>query len=340
MSKTAFVTGATGLLGSNLCRELVAQGWQVKGLVRSIDKAQRYLGNSGIEFIQGDMERVSAFAPALTDIDVVFHTAAFFREYYQPGRHWEQMQRINVDATLELLQAAQERGVSRTIFTSSSGVVQSQTGAAATETAPYSEFAQVNLYFKTKVMAEREIYRFLETNSMDVVMILPGWMMGPGDAAPTSAGQMVLDLVAGKLPGIIDGGACLADARDVAAAMVTAAARGERGARYIVTGPMAAMSDIAAGVGAISGVPTPQLKIPNWLALAIAWGSETWAQATGGANRMPLKGVRTLLEKAQLSSAKAERELGATFRPLSTTLTDTIVWYRERGWLPQDDRQH
>jgi dihydroflavonol-4-reductase len=339
--KTAFVTGATGLLGSNLCRVLVAQGWQVKGLVRSIDKAHRFLGDSGVQLIQGDMERVSAFAEVLTGVDVVFHTAAFFREYYQPGNHWETMKRINVDRTMELLQAAEARGVTRTVFTSSSGVLQCNPHQAVTETAAYSKFAAQNLYFKTKVLAEQEIYRFLETSRMDVVMILPGWMMGPGDAAPTSAGQLILDLLAGKLPGLIDGGASLADARDVAAAMVTAAdsprerlrQRGGRGERYIVTGKLATMKDIASGLEAISGVKAPRLMLPDWLALAIAWLSGIWAGLRGGVNPMPLGGIQTLLEKANLSSAKAERDLGATFRPLNETLKDTVMWYRSQRYL-------
>jgi dihydroflavonol-4-reductase len=332
-NKTAFVTGATGLLGSNLCRSLVAQGWQVKGLVRSIDKAQRFLDEVEVQLIQGDMEQVSAFTEALTGVDVVFHTAAFFREYYQPGNHWETMKRINVDGTIELLQAAEAQGVKRTVFTSSSGVLQTDPHQAATETAAYSKFAEQNLYFKTKVLAEQAIYRFLETSRMDVVMILPGWMMGPGDAAPTSAGQLILDLLAGKLPGLIDGGAALADARDVAAAMVTAASIGSRGERYIVTGQLATMKDIALGLEAISGVKAPRLMLPSRLALAIAWWLETWAGWTGGVNPMPPAGIQTLLEKANLSSAKAERELGATFRPLRETLKDTVTWYREQNYL-------
>ena len=331
--KTAFVTGATGLLGSNLCRALVLQGWRVKGLVRSIDKAKRFLGNSRIEFIQGDIEDVSAFAQTLDGVDVVFHTAAFFREYYQPGRHWEKMKRINVDATMTLFRAAETRGVARAVFTSSSGVIQTDSQQAATETAPYSQFAEKNLYFKTKVLAEREIYQFLATSQMDVVMILPGWMMGPGDAAPTSAGQLALDLLARKLPGVIDGGSSFADARDVAAAMVAAAERGVRGERYIVTGPLTTMKDIALGLEANEGVKTPQMSIPDWLALSIAWLLETWAGLTGGVNPMPLDGIRTLLEKANLSSAKAEQELGATFRPLRDTLKDTVSWYRSQGYL-------
>ncbi|WP_392532220.1 SDR family oxidoreductase [Nostoc sp. C117] len=331
--KTAFVTGATGLLGSNLCQLLEEQGWQVKGLVRSIDKAKRFLGSSQVEFIQGDIENVSAFAQALKGVDVVFHTAAFFREYYQPGDHWEKMKRINVDATIELSQVAEAQGVARMVFTSSSGVIQTHPDRAATETDSYSKFAQKNLYFKTKILAEREIYRFLDSSRMDVVMILPGWMMGPGDAAPTSAGQLVLDLLASKLPGIINGGASLTDVRDVAAAMVTAAERGKRGERYIVAGSLKTMKDIAIELEAISGVKAPKMEIPDWIAISIAWLLETWVGLTGGVNPMPLAGIQTLLEKANLSSAKAHQELGVTFRPLTDTLKDTVLWYQSQGYL-------
>ncbi|MEJ1930188.1 SDR family oxidoreductase [Nostoc sp. NIES-2111] len=331
--KIAFVTGATGLLGSNLCRELVLQGWRVKGLVRSIDKAKRFLGNSGVEFIQGDIENVPAFAQQLKGVDVVFHTAAFFREYYQPGSDWEKMKRINVNGTIELLQAAEAQGVARTVFISSSGVIQTYPDQPATETAPYSTFADKNLYFKTKVLAEQEVYRFLETSKMDVVMILPGWMMGPGDAAPTSAGQLVLDLLRRKLPGVINGGASLTDVRDVAAATVKAAERGERGGRYLVAGPLTNMKDIALEVEAISGVKAPRIEIPDGVAIAIAWFLEKVTGLTGGVNPMPLAGIQSLFEKASLSSAKAERELGATFRPIRHTLKDTMLWYQSQGYL-------
>jgi dihydroflavonol-4-reductase len=326
--KTAFVTGATGLLGNNLCRALVAQGWQVKGLVRSIDKAHKLIPDSGIEFIVGDMENVTAFTPALAGVDVVFHTAAFFREYYRPGNHWETMQRINVGATIELLQAAQTQGVKRAVFTSSSGVIQAQLGQIANETAGYNDFAAENLYYKTKILAEQEIYHFLETSILDVVMILPGWMMGPGDAAPTSAGQLILDLMARKLPGLIDGGSSLADARDVAKVMIAAAEKGKRGDRYLAAGSLATMTDIAREVEKASGVKAPEMIMPNWLALSIANLSEKWSSLTGSKNPMPPAGIRTLMEKSQLSSAKAEQELGATFRLLGETIQDTVAWYQ------------
>jgi dihydroflavonol-4-reductase len=326
--KTAFVTGATGLLGNNLCRALVAQGWQVKGLVRSINKAHKLFPDSNIEFVIGDMENVAAFAPALAEVDVVFHTAAFFREYYQPGNHWKTMKHLNVDVTMELFRAAQTQGVQRAVFTSSSGVIQTQPGKLATEAAGYSAFAEENLYFKTKVLAEQEIYRFLETSNLDVVIILPGWMMGLGDAAPTSAGQLILDLMARKLPGLVDGGSSLADVRDVAKVMIAAAEKGKRGDRYLAAGPLATMTDIAREVEQASGVKAPDLMMPSWLALSIANLSEKWSGLTGHKNPMPPAGIRTLMEKSQLSSAKAEKELGATFRPLGETIKDTVAWYQ------------
>jgi dihydroflavonol-4-reductase len=145
-------------------------------------------------------------------------------------------------------------------------------------------------------------------------------------------GLLVLDLLASKLPGVIDGGAFLADARDVAKAMITAADRGVRGERYIVTGPLATMQDIALELEALLGVKAPKMKLPAWFALSIGWVLETWAGLTGGVNPMPLAGIQTLLEKVNLSAAKAERELGATFRPLKETLKDTVAWYQAQGY--------
>jgi dihydroflavonol-4-reductase len=103
----AFVTGATGLLGNNLVRELLGRGYEVKALVRSREKAEKLFGDLAIEYVVGDMEDVPAFAAELAGSDVLFHTAAYFREYYQPGEdHWGKLKRINIDGTVEILNAA------------------------------------------------------------------------------------------------------------------------------------------------------------------------------------------------------------------------------------------
>src|SRR5260370_18174217 len=97
----AFITGATGLLGSNLVQALLDQGHQVRGLVRSKEKALRVFPDEKIDFVTGDMSDVSSFASSLAGCDVLFHTAAYFRDYYQPGAHKAIPEKINMLATLD-----------------------------------------------------------------------------------------------------------------------------------------------------------------------------------------------------------------------------------------------
>src|SRR5271154_25892 len=108
---TAFVTGATGLLGNNLVRALVERGHRVKALVRSRAKAKELLGGLDVEIVEGDMKDISSFQEALRGVDVLFHTAAFFRDSYKGGRHWDELFRVNVTGTEALLEAAYGMGV-------------------------------------------------------------------------------------------------------------------------------------------------------------------------------------------------------------------------------------
>jgi dihydroflavonol-4-reductase len=326
----AFVTGATGLLGNNLVRLLVAQGYEVKALVRSREKAINLLGDvKNVEFIQGDMENVPGFAENLKGCDVLFHTAAYFREYYQPGDHWPKLKKINIDGTVELFEAADKHHVKKTIHVSSSGVIgEDDKKPIGDESAAASGLALENLYFRSKVETEKAIASFLKTHTMPVVMILPGWMYGPGDAAPTSAGQLVQDFLNRKLPGVLNGGATIADARDVAQAMIESIEKGKSGERYIVGGQLHTLSDIMKLLEKVSGVPGPKLRIPTPVALAIAWLSQTVARLTGGTTLLTVSGVKTIANPHQISSEKAIRELGASFRPLETTLRDTVNWYK------------
>jgi dihydroflavonol-4-reductase len=326
----AFVTGATGLLGNNLVRLLVQQGHEVKALVRSKEKAQKLLGDvKDVEFIQGDMENVSGFAEHLQGCDTLFHTAAYFREYYQPGDHWPKLEKINVKGTIELLEAADKHGVKRAVHVSSSGVIgEDDSKGIGDENTGASGLALENLYFRSKVETEKAIANFLKTHSMPVVMILPGWMYGPGDAAPTSAGQLVQDFLNRKLPGVLNGGAMIADARDVAQAMITSVDKGKNGERYIVGGKLYKLSDIMQTLEKVSGVPGPKLRIPVAAALTIAWLSQTVARLTGGTTLLTVSGIKTIANPHHISSDKAVRELGASFRSLEDTLRDTVNWYK------------
>lgn len=329
----AFVTGATGLLGGNLVQALLDQGHEVRGLVRSKEKAQRVFPNSKIEFVTGDMSNVAGFAANLAGCDVLLHTAAYFREYYQPGDHKPTLEKINVQGTVDLLIAAEKQGVKKAIHISSSGVIgRKPDGSAGDESTMPDDRAASNLYFASKVDTELAIQRFLKERKLPVVMILPGWIWGPGDWAPTGSGKLVLDFLKRKLPGVVDGGASIVDVRDVAQATISAVDRGKSGERYIVGGDYLDFAGILATLERVTGVPAPTRHIPYALSLAVGAALQTWARLTGREALVTLAAVRTMHGRNEVSSAKAVRELGASFRPFDQTVRDEVEWFRGHGY--------
>jgi dihydroflavonol-4-reductase len=333
----ALVTGSTGMLGHNLVRQLLEQGWQVRALVRSKAKAQKLFTGLQLEVIEGDIENVAGFKTALSGVDAVFHAAAYFREYGagNPEQEWATLKRINIDATLELMNLAESAGVKAFIHTSSSGTIGVKPGnQAGDETTPADDRQLRNAYFKSKVQCDQAITKWLETpRQLKVVTILPGWMFGPRDAAPTGAGALVLQVLHRQLPGILDAGSSITDPRDVANAMIRAVEHGRNNERYIVAGRYTELEQVFGMLERVSGVKTPKNKLPQWLLETMARVDELRAKLTNTPVKLPLIGIQTLHLKRSVSSAKAERELGATFRPLEQTLRDTVQWYRENGYV-------
>ncbi|MBW4485566.1 MAG: SDR family oxidoreductase [Tildeniella torsiva UHER 1998/13D] len=331
----AFVTGSTGLLGSNLVRELVDQGYTVKALVRSIEKAKHLLGDvPQVQFVPGDLQNIAAFAPQLQGCDVLFHTAAYFRESYGLGDHWPQLKRLNIEATIELLEAAEKAGVRKAIYVSSSGCIgRKPDGTPGDETTPPGLVTYSNLYFKSKLMAEAAVASFLQSHALPVVLICPGAMLGPQDAAPTEFGQFVLDYLNRKIPALLAGGMPCVDARDVAKAMVKAVEHGRSGDRYLVGGPYYAMADLMHALEAVSGVPAPRVQIPGVMMRVLALFSTWIRRLTGRKPSVPVEGIKIMLAALAYDSTKAQRELGAQFRPLEVTLKDQVAWYRQANYL-------
>lgn len=334
-----FVTGGTGLLGNNLLRRLVADGHEVKTLVRSPEKAERLLGDLDIEFVFGDMRDVSAFESELEGTEVLFHTAAYFREYYTPGDHWETLRQVNVEGTIDLLEAAERHGVARVVYVSSSGVIGSgPDGTPGDETTLLAPEATDNLYYRSKIVAEEALDEFLSTNDLSVVRILPGWMFGPGDAAPTAGGQLVLDIARGELPALFKGGEHATDVRDVVQAMTTAVERGTPGERYLVAGPYTTLEEIATAVSSLIGVDVPR-NVPYPLIAVVARLGEYYGRLTGRPVSLTTAATATLRTRRRVDSKKARNELDMQFRSLAETLRDEIEWFRDNGYLDDDTEE-
>lgn len=330
--RTVFVTGATGLLGGHVVRGLRRRGCGVVALVRSADKFQRLLGDSGAVCIEGDVRQTAAFESCLSGCSAVVHAAAYFREYYQPGDHREPLQAVNVDGTAQLALAAARQRVPLFVNVSSSGTVgMGEAGSPGDETTPPGAAQLKNLYFKSKLDAQARLGS-LELGEMRVVHVLPGWMWGPADAAPTAAGQLLLDFASGRVPAVPRGGASVVDARDVAYA-IGRILGGCQGQRYLVAGRFMTTREVLGSLAPLLDVRVPSLDLPTWLSLAHAHLEERLARLGRRRARVSVEAVRIMARASRVSSARAEQELGVRFRPFGGTAADTVHWYQEHGYL-------
>jgi dihydroflavonol-4-reductase len=338
-----FVTGATGLLGNNLVRELEAQGHEVVALARDARKAERVLAGTSARTVVGDMLRVGEFARELAGCDVVFHTAAYFREAFEPGSDDSALESINIGGTMKLLDAADAAGVTGFVHVSSGGTIGKKSdGSPGDETTPPMPMQTGNPYFRSKIKGDAAIAAWRSRSGIRIVEILPGWIWGPYDAAPTAAGKLVAEFREGRIPANIGGGTCVVDARDVAAGMVAAAGRAIEAGRtrsggaagngmpevekYILGGTFCSMREIMTHLENATGAPAPRFEIPFAVLLGYAYGCLAWGRVTGGAPLVTPLAVRTMHACIALDSSKAARELGATFRDVAQTIRDSAEW--------------
>lgn len=337
-TKVAFVTGATGLLGNNLVRALLAEGVQVRGLARSAEKARQQFGAlDGLEIVQGDMEDVPGFAAALAGCDTLFHTAAYFRDSYYGGRHWDKLKAINVDATGQLMAAAHGAGIRQIVHTSSIAVVDGGKGQLVDESMKRPAEGADD-YYRSKILSDRVVMAHLDRHpDCFGVFVMPGWMHGPGDRGPTAAGQFTLDFMRGKLPGIPPATFAFVDARDVAQAEILALRHGGRGEHYLAAGRHVTMAELMRLYERTTGIAAPGRGIPAAALWLIAGVQEAVARLTGRPALLSLAAVRNMrreFDRSRFDPAKSREVLGLSFRPMEETIAAEVAWYRDNGMLP------
>jgi dihydroflavonol-4-reductase len=208
----AFVTGATGFVGSHVARALLAQGADLRLLVRSSSDL-RNIQELQAEQVVGDLRDTPSLKKAVAGCDVVFHVAADYRLWV---RDPEQMYRSNVEGTKAILEAARESKVRRVVYTSSVATMGFQSNRhLANEDSPVSLANMIGPYKRSKFMAE-EIAIQAGTSGMDVVVVNPTTPVGERDIKPTPTGRIVVDFLKKKFPAYVDTGLNLVDVSECA----------------------------------------------------------------------------------------------------------------------------
>jgi len=327
-----FLTGATGFVGHHVAKALAAEGADLRLLVRKTSNLKNLEGIEA-ETITGDLAQPESLRPALAGINAVVHVAADYRLWIPDPAA---MYKANVEGTRDLLRMAREVQVRRFVYTSSVATMHFRTdGIVINEDTPVSLADMVGHYKRSKFMAEQQAIDAAQ-NGQQVIILNPTTPIGPNDARPTPTGRIFVDFLNGKFPAYMDTGLNLVDVTEVARAHVLALTKGKPGRRYILGGENLTLKQILDKMSAITGIPSPTVKIPFAVAATYAFFEE-WitGRIRGKEPRATLEEVRMGRKKMFASSACAQQELGFRIVPVYPAMRAAIEWFRAHGYAPQ-----
>jgi dihydroflavonol-4-reductase len=328
-----FLTGATGFLGSHVARALVDQGADLRLLVRPTSNLKNLEGLPA-ETAIGDLRDPAFLDKAMAGCEVVFHVAADYRLWL---RDPNEMYRSNVEGTRAVLEAAGKNGVRSVVYTSSVATMGfNGNGRPADEDSPVALADMIGHYKRSKFMAEQvalEAGRDQNKDAMRVITVNPTTPVGEQDVKPTPTGRIVLDFLKGKFPAYVDTGLNLVDVKECARGHIAALEKGRSGERYILGGENLTLKQILDKLSAISGLRSPAMKLPYFVAYMAGFVDQTVSgRLMGREPRATIETVRMGKKKMWASSAKAERELGWKIVPVDDALSRAVRWFRANGY--------
>jgi dihydroflavonol-4-reductase len=312
-----------------VARVLAEKGAELRVLVRSSSNLKNIEGLNA-ERVVGDLRDADSLEKAMSGCDAVFHVAADYRLWVDDP---EQMYKANVEGTRALLKAAKESGVRRVVYTSSVATMGFiSNGHLADENSPVSLDNMIGPYKRSKFMAE-QLAMEAGRKEMDVVTVNPTTPVGDHDIKPTPTGRIVVDFLKKKFPAYVDTGLNLVDVDECARGHVEAFEKGQSGERYILGGENLTLKQILDKLGAITGLPSPTIKIPYVVALAAGVVDEVFTgRIMGKEPRATIDAVRMGKKKMFVTSAKAERELGWRQVTVDNALQRAVDWFRANGY--------
>ncbi len=321
------VTGGTGFIGSVLVARLAERGDRVRVLARPGSDVTPFAHFANVEIVPGDLHDGASLRRLCAGADALFHLAAHVS--FWRGSIAEQ-ERVNVEGTRFVMDAARLSGVGRIVYTSSVAAIglPAHDGVPATESNPFSggEYA----YFRTKHAAERAAFDAASEHGLDVVAVNPGTVFGGGISKRVTGSQKIIGMIDGGLRAYPPGAYCACDVDDVVAGHLAAFEKGARGERYILGGHNIALRDVFGEIARQLGRPEPWIAIPSPLLLAAGLLGEARALFTGRAPTVTWDYARLGSMRLAYSSEKAIHGLGYEVTPWPETVAKGIRSHRER----------
>ena len=329
---TIFLTGATGFVGSHVAHAFAAQGAHLRLLTRSTSNLASLQGLADTDLIQGDLRNPETFAKALEGCDALVHVAADYRLWVPDPAI---MYQANVEGTRTLLRLAREAHIPRVVYTSSVATMGFKAdGTIVDEDTPVALADMIGHYKRSKFLAE-QVAMAAARAGQHVILLNPTTPIGAADRKPTPTGRIVVDFLNRRFPAYVDTGLNLVDVEEIARVHTVALTRGRPGERYILGGENLTLKQILDRMSAITGLPSPTLRVPHAVAMAFAFFDElVTGKLRGKEPRATVEAVRMGKKMMFANSAKAERELGFRILPVYNALRSAIDWFVANGYAP------
>ena len=312
------VTGATGFVGGQVARHLVAAGHRVRALVRA-SPLSATLSGLGVVPTPGDITDPASLQPAMSGVDGVFHVAGWYKVGVRDRRTAEA---VNVDGTRNVLEAMRELGIRKGVYTSTLAVNSDTHGAIVDETYRFRG-RHISLYDRTKAAAHDLAAAYIE-RGLPLVIVQPGLVYGPGDTS--SVGTMLRRFLTRQLPVLPTKTACSwGHIDDIARGHVLAMEQGAPGRNYFLAGPACTFVEAIAIAHRLTSIPGPRFTVPPAVLKAAALGAGLLEHVVNVPPEYTGEGLRVLAGVTYLGSAtRAERELGWTARSVTEGLAETL----------------
>jgi len=325
---TDLITGASGHIGANLVRALIAKGRPPRCLIHINTRA---LDGLDVEKITGDIRDLDSLNGAFKGVDTVYHLAGHISI---TNNGWEDLKETNILGTRNIVTSCLKNGIRRLVYFSSIHAFKREpVDRPVDETNPLVNGENNAPYDRSKAAGEKEVRRGIE-EGLDAVILNPTSVIGPYDFQLSHMGEALLLMAQGKLPALIEGGFDWVDVRDVVEGAIQAEKLAPLGAKYLLSGQYATIRDLARLTEELIGTPPPRFVAPQWLVRTGAPALTAYSRLTRNRQLYTGATIRALSRcNHNISHERATRELNYQPRPLRSTLRDIFQWFQEAGWL-------
>jgi len=324
IEKKILITGGTGFLGTHIVRQLLDAG--EKNLRVMASSVPEWMTDAGVEPAVGSVTRLDDVKAAVKNVSAIFHLAG---KVSRDNQDAAAMNKVHVEGTRILCEAAKEAGVQTMMLASSSGTIAvSEDEQIFDETFPqpvdvFSRWA----YYASKYYQERAAIESFDGDGRKLVILNPSLLLGPDDERLSST-KPVLDFLASKIPYSPSGGLNFVDARDAASAFISALEKGKHQEKYLLGSANMTFPQFFGRLERLSGISAPMFKVPKKLAMAGSSMIESVFKNWGKASPVASKEVEQAEYFWYFDSSKAEEQIGFAPRDPQETLQDTITYLR------------